>query len=238
MLEAAKQSTSIKKIVLMSSIAATGPSTDGKPLNESSDKKPITNYGKSKLIVEELAEKYYSDFKLPIVVIKPPMVYGIGDTDWIKFFEMIKTASVENKKLFLPGNHKNTFDFCNVDNLVTGMIQAEKEKSTCGNIYFLSDERAYKIDEIIQAVCNAYGVEKPKKYFSKKFAYSIAYIMDFFSKLFRFDPPISSRDVNWMTMNYWICSCEKAKKDFLYSPVISLNDGIKSTLEWYEKQEV
>lgn len=229
---AAKNKDNIKKLVIMSSIAATGPSMDGKPLDENSSYKPITNYGKSKVNVEKIVHAFEKKYGLPCTLIRPPMVYGIGDKDWLGFFSMVKNSAEKNKKLFVPGDHKNLFDFCYVDNLVKGLIQAEKSDKTVGQTYFLSDSTPYKIEEILKAITDAYGVDYPKKFHSKKFMSVLASGFDTLGKIFHFDGPVSKRDVAWMTTNYWVVSCEKAKREFGYSPDISLQEGIKRTIEW------
>ncbi|RSJ99690.1 NAD-dependent epimerase/dehydratase family protein [Streptococcus gordonii] len=226
-----RYSPSIKKIVIVSSIAATGPSRDGKPLNELSPMRPITTYGESKKIVEEISRDYYIRFKLPITVVRPPMVYGIGDKDWISFFELIRDASVQNKKLFLPGKRKNKMDFCYVSNLVDGLIAVEVSKDTVGKVYFISDNQSYSMNEIIDAVCAAYDISKPTKYVSYPFSVFLATILDFLSKIFQREMPIGKREINWMTKDYWICDISRVREDTNYSSSISLNEGVKKTIE-------
>ncbi|SCW48430.1 Nucleoside-diphosphate-sugar epimerase [Streptococcus equinus] len=230
-----KNASQIKKVIIMSSIAATGPSISGELLNEMSPCFPITMYGKSKVIVEEIAKKYVEKYSLPIVVLRPPMVYGIGDADWIPFFKMIKSASATNKKVFLPGNHLNKIDFCYVDNLIDAMILAEISDKTVGQVYFVSDNKSYKILEIVNAVCDAYEIPVPKKYYSKKFCYIISLVCDLISRIFKKEMPVSLREFNWMTRDYWVCDITKFKNDTGYSSKVKLEDGIAKTIETLEE---
>ncbi|RSJ33772.1 GDP-6-deoxy-D-mannose reductase [Streptococcus sp. BCA20] len=224
----------IKKIVIVSSIAATGPSLNGKPLTEESPMLPITSYGESKKMGELLAREYYLEYGLPIVVVRPPMVYGVGDRDWSSFFKMIKLASINDRKLFLPGNHKNKIDFCYVDNLVEALICAEITNRTIGGVYFASDNQSYSIQEIVDAVCLAYGITPPSKYYSTFFCIIIARIFDFISKILHKEMPVGVREVNWMTKDYWVCDISKLKRDTNYTAKISLREGIKKTIESIE----
>ena len=237
-LDASLSNKEIKKIVLMSSIAATGPSRDSNLLNEKSTLKPITKYGESKVQVEKMAQEYHRKHNIPIVVIRPPMVYGIGDKDWVGFFKMVKVSAEFKKYLPIPGNHENLFDFCFVDNLVDGLIGAEKSSKTMGQIYFLSDDRPYKLNEILSAITKNLKVGYPQKFWPKWFSMSLATILEGIGYVFRFDPPLSRRDVKWMTTNYWVCDCTKAKRDFGYNPKITLEDGVRRTIEWAQKKGV
>lgn len=66
------------RVQVVSSIAATGPSNNGKPLTEESPLHPITNYGLSKVNVEALAHQYGLNRKLPVIIVRPSMVFGEG----------------------------------------------------------------------------------------------------------------------------------------------------------------
>lgn len=237
LLEAACQ-TNVQKIVLMSSIAATGPSRNGELLTEKSKRKPITHYGRSKVAVEDLAKEYQQKKALPIVVIRPPMVYGIGDKDWLNFFKIIYRCALKNQCLPIPGEHNNLFDFCYVDNLVFGLIAAGESENTIGETYFISDNRPYQLKEIISAVVGEFKTTYPKKTWPKWFAMSFATLLEGMGRLFRFEPPLCRRDVKWMTTNYWVCDCSKAKKEFGYDPKFTLSDGIKSTLSWAKSENL
>ena len=221
----------LKKVLIVSSIAATGPSRDGLPLTETSVPAPITNYGKSKLAVEKLALEYFKEKNVPVTIVRPPMVYGVGDKDWLGFFELISSGGLPIIGIPLPGDHKNLFDFCYVDNLVEGMILAAENIAAQGKIYFISDERPYKIEEIIQAVVTVYNRPYPKKFWPMWCAKTLAKVLDLAEKVIQLDLPFNSRMLNWMTKNYWVCDISRAKKELGYNPKISLEAGIRRTVE-------
>ena len=75
---------SIKRFLVVSSQTATGPSLNGKPVDEETRCKPITTYGRSKLAEEKLAQTYMD--KIPITICRAPAVYGERDTEILIFF--------------------------------------------------------------------------------------------------------------------------------------------------------
>ena len=79
-----------KRIVIVSSLAAAGPSTRDRPKRESDPCRPVSPYGRSKQMAEEVAA-YYTD-KLSIVIVRPPAVYGPRDGDFLSSFKLIKKA--------------------------------------------------------------------------------------------------------------------------------------------------
>jgi nucleoside-diphosphate-sugar epimerase len=232
MLEAAVDSPKLQQMVVASSIAATGPSRDGKPLTEASPRRPITNYGRSKVVVEDLCQEYHREKSLPVVVVRPPMVYGIGDRDWLGLFRMIGSGGMPLLGVPLPGDHENLLDFCYVDNLVEGLILAATRERAIGQVYFLSDERPYRIREIIEAVAEALGASAPMRFWPLWLAKSLASALDAIGFVIRQDMPLDRRTVRWMTTSYWVCDVSKARAELGYAPSISLAQATKQTVDW------
>src|SRR5690625_5595264 len=64
----------VKKIVLLSSLAAAGPS-DKSPKVESSPMEPVSMYGRSKKAMEEMVHQMAGK-DMSITILRPPAVYG------------------------------------------------------------------------------------------------------------------------------------------------------------------
>ena len=86
LLEACRQQNpNLKRFVCVSTQAAAGPSIDGIPLTESDDPHPISIYGKSKQLGEQVVLEFQKFF--PVTIIRPPIVYGPRDDDFLEAFE-------------------------------------------------------------------------------------------------------------------------------------------------------
>ena len=70
-LEAA-QEHGVGRFVLVSSLAAAGPTTPGHPIDETRHPAPVTDYGRSKLAAEVLVRA----MPFPWTIVRPPVVYG------------------------------------------------------------------------------------------------------------------------------------------------------------------
>lgn len=223
---------SVSRIVVQSSIAATGPSRDGLPLTEESELRPLTNYGRCQANMEVAALRHHAESGSPVVIIRSAMTYGEGDQDWYGFFELIKKSSRHNLPLLIPGHHKNLSDFCYVKNLTQGMIDAAQSENTVGRTYFLSDATPYTFQEIIDGVAAVHHLTPPRRSFPRAPLLGMSHVLDALAGVFGFTAPLTPRDIRWMTTNYWVCSCEKARRDFNYSPEFNLADGLDRTMRW------
>jgi dihydroflavonol-4-reductase len=74
------------RLVYVSSLAAIGPSPDGRPMDQGTTPHPVSTYGKSKLEGERIARSLVPD----TVIVRPPVVYGPRDTG---VFQILKAVS-------------------------------------------------------------------------------------------------------------------------------------------------
>jgi nucleoside-diphosphate-sugar epimerase len=64
---------------------------------------------------------------------------------------------------------------------------------------------------------------------------SIAGTVGFFGKLSGKPPVLDYEKGIDLTQKYWICSTNKARRDFGYRQEMSLLDGIRDTVQWYRE---
>jgi nucleoside-diphosphate-sugar epimerase len=73
-------------VVLVSSLAAAGPSQPGRRLTGEEEPHPVTAYGRSKLAGERVVRRS----SLPWTILRPPAVYGPRDTEMLRVFRAVK----------------------------------------------------------------------------------------------------------------------------------------------------
>jgi len=76
------------RFVLVSSLAAAGPSLPGRPLTGNEPARPVTAYGRSKRDAEEVVRAS----ALRWTIVRPPMVYGPWDTEVLKVFRLARSG--------------------------------------------------------------------------------------------------------------------------------------------------
>ncbi len=219
----------IKKFLVVSSQTVSGPSLDGKPVDENKACKPITTYGKSKLAEEELAKKYMA--QLPITICRAPAVYGERDTEILIFFKTFNSGLMTT-----IGFSKKLISLIHVRDLVEGFYLAAISEKSAGQIYFISSEKYYtwqEIGEITSKVLN-------KKPFSVKVPHSIVFVIaviaQFFAMFSSKPATLNIEKAKDITQQFWICNTGKAVRDLGYHQKISIQEGIKRTCDWYKKE--
>ncbi len=210
----------IKRFVYLSSLAAAGPSLDGKPLKEDCELMPVSLYGKTKLEGEKIVTAHMG--KIPVTVIRPPAVYGPRDGDLLVFFKMVKSGIV-------PYWGKCYYSFLYVEDLINGIILAALNKEAAGEIFFLTDGNIYSSDDIIEAISDALR-KKPLKLVMPKF---VMPLLGFISEKAKGLSIISTDRIKDMKYSHWICDTHKAKVMLKYEPKVKIKEGARWTADWY-----
>jgi UDP-glucose 4-epimerase len=230
----------VKRFVYTSTIESCGPSLDAKPVNERKKPKPVCLYGQTKLGGEVLSLYYHKKYALPVVVVRPPMIYGDRNPLLLRFFKTIK------KGIFpIFGSGNSLFEFCYVKNEAYG-IYLVGEKGKPGEVYFIS-EGSHRIKDVVKTTGEVMGIDLKIISIPKPIGYAIGLSCEVLSKIFPFPPfrvretgrpYISRRTIKWTTNDLYICDISKARKQLGYKPLFSLKEGLERTIKWYKEKKL
>src|SRR3972149_387756 len=218
----------IKRFLIVSSQTSSGPSSPSNPINEDSTCKPITTYGRSKLAQEKLAKNYMD--KLPITICKIAAIYGERDTEIFIFFQTF------NKGLMTTiGLHDKQVSLIHVNDVVRGLYLSATSQKATGQTYFITSQKYYTWKEVGDATSKVMN-KKPFKVKVPHFVvYIIAAIAQFLSLFSSKAATLNIEKAKDITQPAWISDYKKAFKDFGFKQEISIEEGIKRTVDWYKK---
>ena len=229
----------VRRVVFTGTIEAVGMSKDGKPLTEESPQHPRNIYGATKLEAEQLVRDYNGQGGPETVVVRPPMTYG--PREMLLLSRMFK---VVDKGLFpLIGSGRALTEFCYVKNQVHG-IRLAAERGRPGEVYFISDEHPYSVEEIVDTIAKETGRRLWKPHVPIPVALAVGFCMEQLSRVLHFypflipqtgRPPFSRKSVAWLANSRLYVDIAKARRDLGYTPLFSLAQGIRETVEWYRR---
>jgi len=224
----ARFNPSLEKFVLVSSLAAAGPSPEGKLLGDTDPCQPVSDYGRSKLMAEQAAGEYQG--RLPITVVRPPAVYGPRDRDFLAYFRILK------KRLRpLLGFGERQLSICHVRDAVQGIILAAESEKSSGQIYFLAGAEDCSWDELTRTMAAALAVRA----LTVRVPLFALHVAAFFSELFapfsREEPVLDRRKAREWSHRCWTCDWSRARDELGYRPTVSLQEGIRGTVGWYRE---
>ena len=218
--------TKLKRFVFAGTQAAYGPSDSLRPIGENKTRLPLTDYGFSKLKAQQYVESKMD--QIPVTIVLPPAVYGPRDTDVLEFFKTVKMGIIPQ----LGGKDKYA-SIIHVDDLTDGIIQAAESKNSIGQAYFLANPKPVAWSEIARITLDQLGKRAIRINIPYALVSTIAAFTEIQSRITRKPNILSRQKLIEMRQDFWICSSQKAKKDFGFEPKINIEEGIKDTLTWY-----
>lgn len=221
------QKTGVPKVIILSSLAAAGPSTD-EPIDEFAPMMPVSRYGESKKRMEELILQI-ADKGTSVSILRPPAVYGPREEDIYSFFRIAS-------KGFCPIIGKGAgkpLSLVHVDDVVDGILLAEKDRRVGVETFFISSERGYTWHEIRDATSLALGRKLTTINFPENIVKGVGTIFEKTASFFGKYPVMNEDKAKEMVLS-WVCSVDKAKNELGYKQKVSLEKGIQQTIDWYK----
>jgi len=217
----------VRRFVLVSSMAAVGPSRDGKPLTEETAPNPVTVYGQSKLAGERVCAEYAN--KLPITIVRPHGVYGPGDKESLAFFRI---SNNRLKPLF--GKTRRMMQMVHVDDVCRGVLKATIAEVKSGSAYAIAENRAYTLREMVTLLEQASGKKGFPLYVPGPLLKLIAAVSEMVFRMVG-KTPMLTRDKADELLGNWEVSTEKAQRELGFESQVSFAQGARETFAWYRE---
>ncbi|MEF3280036.1 MAG: NAD(P)-dependent oxidoreductase [Elusimicrobiota bacterium] len=218
----ASNTSGIKKLIYLSSLAAGGPSKDLKnPKNEEMQDIPVSNYGLSKLLAEKEIEK----LKCPYVILRPPIVYGPKDDGFSTIAEWVKKGI-----MISPSNKDSRFSFIFVNDLCKCIIKAVEDNSIKNDKFYVCEAQNYSWEEFVELMAESMKVKKPKII---KMPHTLlkltAVSYEIISYFFKIKPVLNRDKVRESRAYHWIANPKKWEEKTGFNQWTTIYEGLKKT---------
>ena len=218
----------LKKFVLISSLAAIGPlNTLTGIITEETTPRPVTAYGRSKLLAEENLREFSS---LNYTILRPTGIYGPRDRGIYIFFKQL----VKGIEPYI-GNIKQKFSFIYVTDVARAAIKALHAGDQ--KAYNLSDGNFYDRYELGSVTREILALKTIKFHLPVIFVKLIANLSEKYSSLSNKAPILNVEKLNELMAVNWSCDIEQAKADLGFYPEYNLKAGVSETLKWYKSNK-
>lgn len=197
--------------VIFSSSAATYGDVDEKalPVQETLPQIPLSFYGLTKMTVEKYLALYHLAFGIHYVVLRFANVYGErqGDGGEGGVISIFAKRLAQGKGITIFGNGKQTRDFVYAGDIARGIRMALTTENA-DTCYNLSTQEETSLNDLVDILSRITGKEITPDY-----------------------GPVREGDIYRSAL-----SNEKAVKNLHWIPEVSLEEGLKRTYEYFQKQ--
>jgi len=232
-------------LVHVSSLAAAGPSLRGRLRVETDPSQPVSDYGRSKRAGELAAEQ--SADRLPITVVRPPIVLGEADAVGLSMFSSVARSRFH----FVVGWVPRRYSIIHAADLAELLILAAERgarllpasqrhdaASNSRGYYFAGCEQHPTFGQLGRLIAEALEcrfvvvmpVALPVAWLAAAGAELVGQVCrrPFFFRLDKWREASASS---------WACSPEKAAEELGFSVRVPLLDRLRQTVQWYRGEK-
>ena len=199
----------IKKVVCASSSAAVGDVDP--PIHERLPMLPISPYGASKSFMETFASAYHNSYGIDTVCLRFSNVYGPLSATKTSLVAKFIRYVMEGKTFNIYGSGEQTRDFIHLYDLIEAIKLAATVNNVGGETFQLSSATEKTINEIIKKLVD------------------ILNTMGYTAKYINTESKIGDIMTNWADNT-------KTREMLGWKQNIDLDEGLKSTVEWFIKE--
>lgn len=215
--------------ILISSLAAAGPSIGDQARNEDDILLPISAYGKSKKMAEEILGNFPH---ISSSIIRPPMVIGPRDSAVLDIFKMVKS-----RVIVLPGlnSKKKLYSFVCVFDLIKTieLVATKKASGTFYSAYPQIITFQEMIEKINKLMGRSFLVYLPLPLIVTKFAAKLLKFIYFFKK---HNVRLTPDKYNELAADNFTCDAQKSQKELGQRYQYDIDKTLKVTLEDYQQR--
>jgi len=178
------------------------------PMDEKHPTLPLSTYAVSKLAADRICFVFSREHDIPVVILRPFNCYGLRETQPYVIPEII--AQLSKSDVVCLGNIEAKRDFTYVEDIARGAVAVLGSDIPDGEVVNLGSNKAYLIEDLAHLIGKIMGHD----HISIK---------------------IDKSRLRPLDVSFLQCDYSKARKLLRWEPEISIEEGLKRTVEWYIK---
>ncbi|MEX2156452.1 MAG: NAD(P)-dependent oxidoreductase [Gemmatimonadales bacterium] len=217
----------VGRFVLVSSLAAAGPTAPGQPIDETRPPAPVTDYGRSKLAAEVLVRA----MSQPWTIVRPPVVYGEWDRGTLKIFQLAQRGVVP-----VFGDGSQELSVIHAADLARALIAAATAPAAAGRLYFAAHRAATTSRELVLACARALDMSPPRVLpVPPLVARGVLWTVGALAHLAGRATLLSADKGNEYLAPAWTCRSDALTRDTGWRAEIGLDTGLRRAADWYRE---
>jgi nucleoside-diphosphate-sugar epimerase len=145
------------QFIYMSSVGVYGPKCRG-VVTPAKERRPRNTYERTKTVAEELVLRMGSSGALPVTVLQPSNVFGMGPQWSMPLLGLMR--SISRGRFRYVGRQQTQFNYVEVRDVARACVEALRPEAH-GRTFILNDP--VPLSRVVEIVADAAGVEQPRR---------------------------------------------------------------------------
>ena len=231
LLEAIGELHDFKRLVHLSSVGVYPfGEHHGTEESDASDEGSIDAYTRTKQEQEKAVRQFVKMDKLPIVMLRPGLVYGPRDRSFIPpLLDLLK-----RKRFAFVGTGEAVLSNTYIDNLVDAIFLALDKDGIIGEAFNIRDPRPVSRIEFIRTIAERADLEQPQRHLPPWLIQKLTPVMESIWRMIGSEnPPLLTKARLKFLVTNLDFSIDKAREKLGYNPPIDFQQGIEKTIQWF-----
>ena len=228
LMEAFNRLETARRLVYISSQAASHPSRSNEEVSESEPSAPVDWYGRSKLLAERVIR---AGCAKEWVVARPVPVYGPGEKDFLQLYKAVKAGLS-----FHIGPREQYLNLIYIEELCLFIELCCTHPRAAGEVFFASNGKTYTHREFMAACAQALGRKKTLNIaIPIPLAMAGFYAGELFETLTGKVTLVNKQKMKELINVNWVASIAKARELLGWDPRPDLEANLRKTFAWYRE---
>jgi nucleoside-diphosphate-sugar epimerase len=215
------------KLIVLSSLAAGGPSRLDRPRTEDDPDTPLTPYGRSKHAGEKALVSLLEG-RLPVSVLRPPGIYGPRDRDYLEFFKMVRS-----RLTFTVGLRDRAMSMVYVDDVINAMLRMADISIPHGRFYYLSDGEYHSWEQLARMAGELLGKKPLVIRLPSPLGTVVGEISEMWGRFIKKPLAYNRVRATKARQRAWTCRSNYMSEELGFTPAVELKVGLSITMRWY-----
>jgi nucleoside-diphosphate-sugar epimerase len=220
----AARAAGVRRFVYVSSIAASGPSARGKPMDEAGTARPITPYGRSKQAGEEAVVASGVGY----TILRPPVVYGPRDKSVLRIFRLARGGLAP-----LLGDGAQELSLIFAADLARALLAAAASPATKSRTYHAAHPEVVTQRELVRAIGLACGRIVRTVAVPAPVVRALITVTAVAARMIGRTAFLEPSKAPELLAPAWTCTSDALARDAGWKAEVALARGLEETARWY-----
>ncbi len=219
----------LERFVHVSSLAALGPSADGRPRPQDAPPAPLTAYGRSKLAAERLVRD--ASARIRTVVVRPPVIHGPRDRETLAFYRAVKLGVLP-----LTGSPDSVLSMVYATDCANACVRALDADVASGSAFDVEDGVPETLATLIGHIEAALGTRARVRIpIPGVVLYAAALATEAFGRISGRTVMLTRDKARELRAPHWVCDGADARRTLRWTPEVTFAEGAHRAAEWYRE---